>query len=343
MMGGSPSSSGINARRVIELRWDPTLGEWVMVSNVRESRPWRPAGEFQCPFCPESPEVRGRSDAPFLIENRFPMLVPDPPPLDGVGEYPLVKAPGRGRCFVLVESLEHDLPDLSSVGVEGVAKVIEEVANLTREARSEGYAYVLWFRNRGEEVGVSLTHPHSQVYVTPFVPSKVLRELTSAWRHFRSRGECLFCRVLEEELRGGERVVLRGGGFVAFVPFYAHWPFEVHIYPERHVQLLMQLSREEVRGLAEALVKVLKALDKVFDRPMPYVLVTHQAPLRGEYPHYHLHLEIYGMLRTSGKLKYAAGVEQGGGNFTHDSTPEDAAEKVREALRRVEGAWATLR
>jgi len=337
-MGGSPGSSdGINARKVIELRWDPTLSEWVMVSNVRESRPWRPGGRLRCPFCPESPEVKGRSGAPFLLENRFPMLVPDPPPIDGVGEYPLVKAPGRGRCYVLVESLEHDLPDLSSVGVEGVAKVIEEVADLTRRAWGEGYAYVLWFRNRGEEVGVSLTHPHSQVYVTPFVPSKVLRELTSAWRYFKRFGECLFCRVLKEELRGGERVVLRGGGFTAFVPFYAHWPFETHIYPERHVQLLTQLSGGEVRGLAEALVKVLKAMDNVFGRPMPYVLVTHQAPLRGEYPHYHLHIELYGMLRASGRLKYAAGMEQGGGNFTYDSTPEEAAETLRKALRGVEG------
>lgn len=331
-----PGAEGVRSRRVIELRWDPILSEWVMISNIRESRPWRPTSGSACPFCPGSPEVGERFEAPFLLENRFPMLVPDPPRLDGVGEYPLVKAPGRGECYVIVESLEHDLPDLSSVGVDGVAKVIEEVADLTRRAMGEGYAYVLWFRNRGEEVGVSLTHPHSQVYVTPFTPSKVLRELTSAWRYFRSRGECLFCKVLEEELRSGERVVLEGGGFVAFVPFYAHWPFEVHIYPERHVQLLTQLSKDEVRGLAEALVKVLKALDKVFDKPMPYVLATHQAPLRGEYPHYHLHIEIYGMLRASGKLKYAAGMEQGGGNFTYDSTPEDAAERLRQALRRVE-------
>jgi len=332
-MGESRAHGSIAARKVIELRWDPTLSEWVMVSNVRESRPWRPNSKSTCPFCPGSPEVKGRGEAPFLIENKFPMLVPDPPPLDGVGEYPLVKAPGRGRCYVLVESLEHDLPDLSSVGVEGVAKVIEEVANLTREARGEGHAYVLWFRNRGEEVGVSLTHPHSQVYVTPFVPSKVLRELTSAWRYFRRVGRCLFCDVLEEELRSGERVVFRDGGFVAFVPFYAHWPFEVHVYPERHAQLLTQLSREEVRGLAGVLVRVLEALDRVLGRPMPYVLAAHQAPLRGEYPHYHLHMEIYGMLRTSGKLKYAAGMEQGGGNFTYDSTPEAAAAMLRKVIR----------
>jgi len=313
----------------MELRWDPTLCEWVMVSNVRESRPWRPAGG--CPFCPGSPEVPEGVEAPVVLENRFPMLSPNPPEVE-VGEYPLVRAPARGACYVIVETLEHDLPDISSLSVEDVARVIEEVGRLTLKARGEGYAYLLWFRNRGEEVGVSLTHPHSQVYVTPFVPSRVAREDSSARRYFRRFGRCLFCDVLGAELREGSRVVWVGEHSAAFVPFYAHWPFETHIYVRRHAQYFSDLSRGEVEDLALTLKKVLAGLDRVFGRPMPYVLAAHQAPLRGDVRHYHLHIEVYGMLRVSGRLKYAAGMEQGGGNFTYDSTPEHVAEILRRAV-----------
>ncbi len=313
----------------MELRWDPTLREWVMVSSRRELRPWRPSGK--CPFCPGSDEVPVNAEAPLLLRNKYPMLVPEAPEV-AVGEYPLVKAPGRGECYVLVETLKHEVPDISYLSIDEVSKVIELVAELTLKSRSEGYAYVYWFRNRGEEVGVSLTHPHSQVYVTPFTPSKVLREVESALSYWRARKSCLFCDILRAELSEGVRIVYRGDGFTAFTPFYAHWPFEVHIYPERHVQYLSDLRSDEVRGLAKALIKVLRALDNVFKRPMPYILATHQAPLRGDYSYYHLHVEIYGMLRVSGKLKYAAGMEQGGGNFTYDSTPEYVASLIRKAL-----------
>ncbi len=320
-------------KRVMELRWDPTLGEWVMVSNVRELRPWRSGGG--CPFCPGSPEVPEDASAPLVLENRYPMLAPNPPEVE-VGEYPLVKAPARGKCYVIIESLKHSLPDISSLNPDGIAEVLEEVGRLTMRARGEGYAYLLWFRNRGEEVGVSLTHPHSQVYVTPFVPSRVCREDASARRYFRRFGRCLFCDILKAELSEGLRIVCLGSSSVAFVPFYAHWPFETHVYVRRHVQYFSDLSRGEVRDLARTLKKVLAGMDEVFGRPMPYVLAAHQAPLRGEHPHYHLHIEVYGMLRASGRLKYAAGMEQGGGNFTYDSTPEHVASMLREKIRALD-------
>ncbi len=315
---------------VMELRWDPTLLEWVMVSNVRELRPWRPKGG--CPFCPGAPEVGSGGWDVLTLPNKYPMLKPDPPKVD-VGKYPLVKAMSRGKCLVLIETPKHDLRDISELGVEGVSKVIEEVRRLTRKCRGEGYAYLLWFRNRGEEIGVSLTHPHSQIYVTPFTPTKVFRELFSSWIYMRRYGKCLFCDIISAELSDGSRVLISNDEVVAFVPFYAHWPFEVHIYPRRHVQLITDLSNDEVKELAKALVKVLKTLDKVFNKPMPYILVMHQAPLRGgNYNHYHLHIEIYGMYRVSGRLKYAAGMEQGGGNFTYDTTPEYVAKVLKDLI-----------
>ena len=314
---------------IIELRWDPILCEWVLVSNIRELRPWRPKNF--CPFCPGSPDVGSGWDV-ITIENRYPALVPKPPNVNK-GSYPFIKAKARGKCLVLVETPRHDIEDLCDLDFNTVVKVIKEIVRIVNEASSEGYTYVLWFRNKGKEVGVSLVHPHSQVYVLPFVPSKIVRELINSKRYFNLHKKCLFCEVMRRELEEGVRVVVRNDSFVAFVPFYAHWPFEVHIYPLRHVGRINELLSEEYELFAEVLIDVLRRLKYVLHRPMPYVLVLHQAPLKGSYPYYHMHVEIYGMYRVSGELKYTGGMELGGGNFTYDTTPEYVAKLLKEAIK----------
>jgi UDPglucose--hexose-1-phosphate uridylyltransferase len=315
-------------RLVQELRWDPILGEWVMVSNTREARPWRPRSD--CPFCPGAPETGYGWDV-IVLKNRFPMLSREPP--EPSRHYFYRTAPARGECLVIVESPDHDAGDLDRLGIDQVYKVLRVLQGLVEEYRREKWAvYFLYFRNKGEEIGVSLTHPHAQVYVTPFIPSKVLRELENARRHLTERGECIFCRVARAEESDGERIVYSTRRWLAFIPFFAHWPFEVHIYPRRHVQLLTDLSEEELRDLAGTLVSVLCGLNNLFNRPMPYMMVLHQAPLKGRHESYHLHFEIYGVYRVSGRLKYAASMEMGGGNFTYDSTPEYAASMLRKSI-----------
>ncbi|MET1101383.1 MAG: galactose-1-phosphate uridylyltransferase [Pyrodictiaceae archaeon] len=313
---------------VQELRWDPLLGEWVMVSNLREHRPWRPSKE--CPFCPGAPET-GYGWKTLVLENKFPMLVEEPPEPTRHSFYGT--APARGKCLVLVETPTHDLDDISDLGVDDIARVLGDIASLTERYREEKWAiYLLYFRNKGEEIGVSLTHPHSQIYVTPFIPTKVLRELENARRYYKRYKKCLFCSILEAEERDGSRIIGRNRDWTAFIPFFAHWPFEVHIYPHHHIQLISDVSNSSLRGLAELLKKMLCGLKNLFERPMPYMMVLHQAPLKGRYPYYHLHLEIYGVYRVSGRLKYAAGMETGGGNFTYDSTPEKAAEMLKTSI-----------
>ena len=315
-------------RRVIELRWDPILEEWVAVSNIREERPWRPSG---CPFCPGSPET-GSGWSVVVLENRFPMLVPEPPEPTS-RRWPFIAVPGRGRCLVIVETPEHSLDDLSDLGVDGVLRVLERVRSVLEElSRDERVVYALWFRNKGEEVGVSLTHPHSQLYAMPVIPSKVLREMRSCYRYWLEKRRCLLCEVRDAELREGTRIVYRSTDFVAYVPFWARWPFEVHIHPLKHVQSVRGMDRGTLESLAECLTKVLCGLKNLFEKPMPYVMALHEPPLRGEYPWYHTHIEVYGMYRVSGRLKYAAGAELGGGVFTYDSTPERAAEMLRRCI-----------
>ncbi len=328
-MGQEGEGSKPPRRLVQELRWDPILGEWVMVSNLREARPWRPRSG--CPFCPGAPETGYGWDV-LVLDNKFPMLVQDPPEPTRHSFYRA--APARGKCLVVVESPRHDAGDLDELGANQVYKVMKTIQSLVEKYKEEEWAiYFLYFRNKGEEIGVSLTHPHAQVYVTPFIPSKILRELENSRRYYEKNGECLFCRILRVEESDKVRVVYSSRHWLAFIPFFAHWPFEVHIYPRRHVQLLTEVSDKELEDLADALVKVLCGLNQVFNKPMPYMMVLHQAPLKGRHEVYHLHFEIYGAYRVSGRLKYAAGMEMGGGNFTYDSTPEQAARMLRASVQ----------
>ncbi|MFP3215773.1 MAG: galactose-1-phosphate uridylyltransferase [Vulcanisaeta sp.] len=318
-------------KQVMELRWDPILREWVLVSNIRRFRPWQPTN--YCPFCPGGPET-GYGWRALILENKYPMLMENPPEPSNHWFY--LTAKSVGRCYVVVETPEHNIDDLSDLPTDQIEYVLRMIINKAREESGKDYAYYfLWFRNKGREIGVSLTHPHSQIYVLPFIPSRVEREIESAREYFAKNGKCLFCDVINAEVRDGVRIIYENEHWVSFMPFYSHWPFEVHIYPRRHVQLIMELTDEEVRSLALALKVSLCGLTHLFrSKSMPYILVLHQAPLKGSYPFYHLHIEIYGILREEDKMKYAAGMEVGGGNFTYDAVPEENAQRLRDSVLR---------
>lgn len=313
----------------MELRWDPMLGEWVMVSSTRRNRPWQPSGF--CPFCPGAPET-GYGWEILVLENRYPMLSPDAPQPAGHWFYRVGRS--YGKCLIIVETPEHNIDDLSDLPVMQIKKILDTVRSLTTSGREEGFEYLLWFRNKGSEIGVSLAHPHSQVYILPFIPSRIEREMQNAKAYMRENGRCLVCTIAEVEEKDSIRVLLSGNKWISFMPFYAHWPFEIHIVPRRHVLLFSDLGDEEILDLALSLKLVLCGLKKLFSKPSPYILVLHQAPLKSteEYSYYHLHIEIYGIMRDEGKLKYAAGMETGGGNFTYDSTPEENALKLRASI-----------
>lgn len=315
-------------KRVQELRWNPLLKQWVMVSSLRERRPWRPV---RCPFCPGSREM-GYYRGVKLVENKYPML--SPKPLEPTKHYFYKTGMSRGKSLVLVETHIHDLDDLSDLELKDIVDVIEAVKSIVNESIMEGYKYVFWFRNKGEEIGVSLTHPHSQIYVMDFIPFNVQLELDSINEYRVNKGKCLICDILNVEYEDKDRIVYGNDSWIAFIPFFARWPFEVHIYPKRHLDIITKLSKSETWGLADSLKKVLCGLKTLFEKPMPYMLALHQAPLIEGYSHYHLHLEIYGVYRSNGKLKYAAGMESAGGNFTYDSTPELNALMLRRAVDR---------
>lgn len=315
-----------------ELRYNPLLGQWVMVSSERALRPWRPSDK--CPFCPGSGEVVFKGNV-AVVPNKYPVLTPDAAAIVGGGRF-FKKCPALGACYIVVETPRHGVSDLCELSHEEMRAVVRAWVELTKElSRSGRVNYVAIFRNRGEEVGVSLSHPHTQVYALPHIPLKVRVKLRNARGYYLRSRECLFCRILREELSDGARVIYRNRDFLAFLPFYANWPFEVHVYPVRHIKLLTELSDSEVSYLADVLRAITGALNALFSRPMPYVMFIYQAPLKGEYEYFHLHIEFYPMLRDRDKLKYAAGIELGTWDFTYDGVPEENARELRRACRKA--------
>jgi len=312
-----------------ELRYNPLTGQWIMVSAVRRNRPWRPR-DF-CPFCPGTEETSYGWEV-LLLPNRFPMLSFDAPKPEQEEFY--IKARAIGQCSVIVETPEHELRDLDELPKEQIIKVVELWKEATAKLmENPRVAYLAIFRNKGEEIGVSLTHPHGQLYALPFIPLKARLKIKNSRKYFHRHGECLFCRILEEESKG-ERLIYENENFAAFMPFFANWPFEVHVYPKRHVQWLTQLTPKESEDLGEILRVVTGTLNTLFERQMPYVMNVYQAPFKGNYPFYHLHIEFYPLLREKEKLKYAAGIEMGTWEFTYDGVPEENAQKLREACRK---------
>jgi len=192
--------------------------------------------------------------------------------------------------------------------------------------------YVFIFENKGRIIGVTLDHPHGQLYAFPFIPPLIRTELASSKGYWKRTGDCLFCRVIAKEKDDALRVVCENDGFICFLPFFAHWPYGVHIYPKRHVEAITDLTEVEKGMFASILKKVLKKFDNLLDMSFPYMMVLHQRPTDGKaYPYYHFHVEFYPPYREKNKVKYFASVETGAGTVTFDYTPEMKAKELRES------------
>jgi len=314
-----------------ELRWNPILGEWIIVAAKREKRPWRPN---YCPFCPGSEET-GEGWRVLVLPNRYPALGVDAEVATSSKDIYCVK-PGYGYCEVVIETPMHE-GDLCDLSLEHLKEVIDAFSQRYVElGRDPKIKYVFEFRNKGAAIGVSLHHPHSQIYALPFIPPRVKRELDNSRKFYKKNGRCLFCRILELEYESKSRILYENADFTVFLPFFAMWPYEVHVYPRRHVQNLPMLTEEERYSLADALKVITKAYNMLFDMNLPYIMAVHQSPTDGgEYKYYHLHIEFYPPNRDANKLKYAAGIEWGAGVFTYDGLPEERAMQLKKAVNKA--------
>ncbi|MFN2516301.1 MAG: galactose-1-phosphate uridylyltransferase [Pyrinomonadaceae bacterium] len=323
-----------------ELRWNPLLGEWVATATHRQDRTFLPPDDF-CPLCPTKeggfPTEVPESDYDIAVfENRFPSLtpVPEDPAVEGSELYPVRQA--QGVCEVILYSANHT-SSLAQEPVEQIYKLVRVWTDRFRELGTlEFVKYVFIFENKGEAIGVTLHHPHGQIYAYPFIPPRISRELEQAEAHHQSAGKCLFCEIVLAEQRDSRRIVAQNDSFIAVLPFFARWPYETHLYSKRHYQALDDMSPDEQKDLATILKAVLVAFDKLFDISFPYMMVMHQRPVDGAaYNYYHFHIEFYPPLRTANKMKYLAGSETGAGMFINDSLPEVKAAELRSHVEPV--------
>jgi UDPglucose--hexose-1-phosphate uridylyltransferase len=339
-----------------ELRKDPVIGRWVIISGDRSRRPnpfRQYAGTVEedrpCPFCPGSEEMTprailvypgsGAADAggpeagagapPWgvrVVPNRFPALGIEGD-IDKRGEGLYDKMRGIGAHEIVIETPAHG-QDPSGYARRQMADVIsayrDRIADLLRDTR---FRYVLVFKNHGAAAGATLAHSHSQIIALPIVPVRIEAELAGATQYFDYRGRCIYCDILAQEIADTRRLVAQNGDFVAFAPFASRVPFEVTILPKRHEAFFWSLARPQMEGLAEILQDVLRRV-KLALRDPPYNFVIHTAPPAYAAPErYHWQVEVLP------KLTEVAGFEQGSGFFINPTPPEEAAQHLRELER----------
>jgi UDPglucose--hexose-1-phosphate uridylyltransferase len=306
----------------------------VITATHRQDRTFLPPEDY-CPLCPTKPggfptEVPAETYDIVVFENKFPSLQREPPEPAVEGSELTPVLPALGVCEVLLYSPNHR-ESLTTMPLGRIANVARVWRDRTLELGARpSIECVFPFENRGEAVGVTLHHPHGQIYAFPFVPPILQRELDASRAHHLKSGRCLFCDSLKEELADGRRVVLEGERFVAYVPFFARYPYEVYLAPKAHQASTLDWSGRDFDEVAVVLKGLLLKYDALFDRPFPYMMVCHQAPTDGvAHPEYHLHFEFYPPLRTATKQKFLAGCESGAGNFINDKLAEESAAELR--------------
>ncbi len=317
-----------------ELRWNPIERRFVMVAGHRQHRPQMP--KDWCPFCPGSGKVPDQYIV-HVYPNDFPALSVPPaePSVKELGPYGVV--PAEGRCEVLLYTSDHNgsvaaLDDEHLRALYGLWRErYLEVGSLP-EVR-----LVLAFENRGELIGVTMPHPHGQLYGFPFIPWRFERELESSELHFQKTGRNLFADVLQSEADAGDRIVFSLNGWTAFVPFTADYPYEVHILPEFEAASLADVDEHAGFALLRAIRQVNRLYDSLFDFPLPFMMSLHQAPTDGlDYRKtYRMHVKFYPLHRSATNIKFCATCETDAFAHCNPTYPEEKAEDLRQALHRA--------
>lgn len=351
-----PAERSVDARTLdprpesASMRLDVLTGDWITVAANRQNRVMMPGADAD-PLAPQTPsnpsEVPSRYDV-AVFENKSPAF--GPALAEVVGTAPAASNPPRGlddlaalglgrartsvgRCEVVCFSPEHS----GSFGTQSVTRartVIEAWADRTAALSAlPGIEQVFPFENRGEAIGVTLPHPHGQIYAYPYVTPRTIRVLDSIDR----TAPDLFQRILEFE-QDSERVVFRGEHWTAFVPFAARWPLEVHLMPHRHVPDLAETTDAERDELAPLYLRLLRGVDALYDTPTPYIAAWHQAPVNTGRESVRLHLQLTSPRRAADKLKFLAGSEAAMWAWAAEVTPEQGAARIRDAIARSEDA-----
>ena len=313
-----------------ELRYNPLIKDWVMIASHRQNRPQMP--KDWCPFCPGSGKVPEHFTV-YEYDNDFPALSQDPPVPDDVATELYKTKEAYGKCEVILYSPEHTvtLPELS---VEHISVLVDLSSSRFEELRKdERIKYIFIFENRGDVVGVTMPHPHGQIYGYSYIPKKLELELASCKEYKEEKGECLICDIVKNEKEFGKRVIIENEDFITFLPFFADYPYGVYVAAKGHVQNLTQFSDRQKNNLAKILKETAGTLDSLFDYTFPYMMCMHQDPVNGEdaSEYYHFHIEFYPPMRSAEKQKFNASSETGAWASCNPTAPEEMAEQLKKA------------
>jgi UDPglucose--hexose-1-phosphate uridylyltransferase len=317
-----------------ELRLDPLLNEWVAMAAHRQGRIFLPPKEL-CPLCPTTGELL--TEIPeseyevVVFDNRSPSLRPP------VGDFALPDLVGAdtdegiaaGKCEVICFTGDHG-GSFKTLSLSRVRTLLEAWRDRTEELSKLSYVeHIAPFENRGEEIGVTLAHPHGQIYAYSYIPPRTAKMLTVAREHHEKTGRVLFDDVLARELRDNTRIIARNEHWVAYTPYASRYPFEIHVVPLQPVADLTELSPAACDSFPSIAIEVMQRLDGVFGIDMAYIAAWHQAPVRQGRDLLRLHWQITSVRRAPGKLKYLAGSESAMGAFIMDMQPEQSAAQLK--------------
>lgn len=325
-------------------RFNPLRGEWVLVSPHRTKRPWlgqvektaadeRPAHDPKCYLCPGNQragaDFNPQYPSTFVFTNDFSALLPDTPTNADAPDDLLKADPVRGECRVICFSPRHDLT-LPEMSVPDIRRVVDTWAEQAIELGAK-YRWVQIFENKGAVMGCSNPHPHGQIWAGNFLPNEISVEDARQREYFDAHGSPLLLDYAARELQDQKRVVTKNAHWLAVVPFWAVWPYEMLLLPLRQVRRIQDLSEEEKQGLADILKNILTRYDNLFETSFPYSMGWHGAPNdSNDADHWQLHAHFYPpLLRSATVKKFMVGYEMLP-EAQRDLTAEQAAEKLRQ-------------
>lgn len=318
-----------------ELRYHPFLRQWVITASHRQDRTHHPPPDF-CPLCPqktggEPTEIPVCAYDIAVFENRFPSLS-IPPPIPAVaGKEVMPVQPSAGVCEVVCYTQDHNgsFAELPRTQVQKLVWVWRDrYQDLIKRAEVE---YVMIFENKGREIGVTLEHPHGQIYGYPFIPPTMATRLESEDRHLEEHGRPLLGDVILEERLDGKRVLLETDHHLVWLPFFARYPYEVVVAPKLHRASIVELTEQELEDLGDCLHRMAQAYDRLFGFSLPYMMAMHQQP-KSRMNRTWMHTEFIPLHRSATKLKYLASSESCAGVFINDVLPEIAAQRLRDCF-----------
>lgn len=325
-------------------RYNPLTGEWVLVSPHRTKRPWqgkmedvtpnlRPQYEPQCYLCPGNNRAGGHKNPTyentFVFENDFAALLPEKSGYPVENDFLMQSQPVSGTCRVVCFSPRHDL-SLAEMSKENIRKVIDLWADQIEDLGTD-YCWVQIFENKGEIMGCSNPHPHGQIWASDNLPNEANKENNEQLRYYHERGSILLLDYLEKEMKASDRIVVENDDWIALVPYWAIWPFEILLLPKQHKLRLTDLHNNQRTLLADILKRLLTRYDNLFNISFPYSMGWHGAPTdAGDYQHWQLHAHFYPpLLRSATVKKFLVGYEMLS-EVQRDITPEQAAHQLRE-------------